>query len=311
MTKQARAGQAHLGEHPAPIAKCVGLVAKRTHDTIAATVRTVEGVLRHHGIKVLLDRECAKHLGRPGEAVARRTMNGRVDLGICLGGDGTFLSVARKFAPFGTPVLGVNLGRLGFLTEVDAEGFEEFLDRYLAGHCVVSERMMLDAEVEGTPAGERPRVSVLNDVVINKAALARMLDFEVQVDGQFVTNYRADGLILSTPTGSTAYSLAAGGPILMPQLEAIVVNPICPHALSQRPIVIPSSAEIRVKLTGSVDDVYLSLDGQVGSPLASDAALVVRRSPHVTRVVRDPAVSFYELLRHKLGWGEKSRGGRS
>lgn len=289
-----------------PQVRCVGLIAKRTRDPVAGIVRVVEGILTARGVKVLLDKECARHLGRPGDGVARRTMNGRVDLAICLGGDGTFLAIARKFAPFRTPVVGVNLGRLGFLTEVEASGFEAFFEKYLAGGCVIGERMMLEARVIGV---ERPPISVLNDVVINKAALARMLDFDVLMDGTFVTKYRADGLIIATPTGSTAYSLAAGGPILMPEMQAIIVTPICPHALSQRPIVAPAEAEIRVRLAGNAVDTYLSLDGQVGLPLAAGAEIVVARSQHVTRVVRDPAVSFYDLLRMKLGWGE--RGGRA
>jgi NAD+ kinase len=293
----------------------VGVIAKRTHDKLAPIVRVVDETLGERGIRVLLDKECARHLGRPEKGVARRSMNGRVDLGICLGGDGTFLAVARKFAPHGTPVLGVNLGRLGFLTEVEASGFSAFFAKYLSGGCILSERMMLEARLVGDEGrGDdrlRQPVSVLNDVVINKAALARMLDFEVQIDGQLVTRYRADGLILATPTGSTAYSLAAGGPILKPQMQAIIVNPICPHALSQRPIVVPADAEIRVRMTGDSSDVYLSLDGQVGVPLPAGAELDVRRSPHVTRVVRDPDVTFYDLLRMKLGWGERERGGRA
>ena len=296
-------------ERPAAPVRCVGLIAKRTHERLAPTVEIVERVLTKHGVKALFDKECAKHLGRPGDGVARRTLNGKVDIGICIGGDGTFLSVARKFAPFGTPVLGVNLGRLGFLTEVEADGFEAFFAKLQAGGCVVQERTMLEAHVVGDD--QRPTVAVLNDVVIAKAALSRMLEFDVAVDGRFLTRYRADGLILSTPTGSTAYSLAAGGPILMPQMDAIIVNPICPHALSQRPIVLPADSEIRVCLSGHVSDVYLSLDGQVGSPLAADAEIVVRRSPRVTHVVRDPDVSFHDLLRQKLGWGERSRGSRA
>ena len=300
-----------MGGRPqgSPAIRCVGLIAKRTRATVAPTVRVVADSLTSRGVKVLLDKECARHLGRPGEGVARRTMNGKVDLGICLGGDGTFLSVARKFAPFGTPVLGVNLGRLGFLTEVEAAGFDAFLARLLAGECLVSERMMLEARLTGPD--ERPPVSVLNDVVVAKAALARMLDFDVFIDGVLLTHYRADGLIISTPTGSTAYSLAAGGPIVVPGMEAIIVTPICPHALSQRPIVVPAGVEIRVKLGGTVPDVYLSLDGQVGTDISPDAELVVRRSQHVARVVRDPRVSYYELLQRKLGWGDTSRGGRS
>lgn len=294
---------------PAPSPQRVALMAKRTRAPIGDVVRLVEGALTSRGMHVLIDRECARHANRPGEATKRRAMAGKVDLAVCLGGDGTYLAAARRFAPHGTPVIGVNLGRLGFLTEVEAAGFEGFLDLYLAGGCVVVERMMLQASVPGDDKHEP--VAVLNDVVINKATLSRMLDFDVRIDGEMLTSYRADGLIIATPTGSTAYSLAAGGPILTPDMRAILITPICPHALSQRPIVVPDSAHVSVTLHGDHPDVYLSLDGQVGFPLRADVEVQVGRAPHVVRSVRDPRVPFFDVLRRKLGWGEGSRGGRA
>lgn len=289
--------------------RTVGLIAKRTSQPIGELVRSVEDALSRRGLSVLLDKECARHASKPGEGTKRSVIEGRVDLGVCLGGDGTYLSCARRLAPHGTPVIGVNLGRLGFLTEVEAGDFERFLDCYLAGSCVIVERMMLEAAVSGDDAA--PPVAVLNDVVINKAALSRMLDFEVRVDGVLLTRYRADGLIVATPTGSTAYSLAAGGPILTPDMRGILITPICPHALSQRPIVVPDTSHVSIALREDHPDVYLSLDGQVGFPLRPEATVEIRRSAHVVRSVRDPRVSFYELLRRKLGWGEGERGGRS
>jgi NAD+ kinase len=291
-----------------PVVRSVGLMAKRTTQPIADIVRSVERTISKRGLSVLLDRECARHSCRPQDGTKRSEMEGRIDLGVCLGGDGTYLGCARRFAPHGTPVIGVNLGRLGFLTEVEASDFESFLDRYLAGECVVVERMMLEAHVAGE---ERAPVAVLNDVVINKATLSRMLDFDVQVDGVTLTRYRADGLIVATPTGSTAYSLAAGGPILSPELRAILITPICPHALSQRPIVVPDTSRVTIVLREDHPDVYLSMDGQVGFPLRAGSHVEIVRSPHVVRSVRDPALPFYELLRRKLGWGEGERGGRA
>jgi NAD+ kinase len=290
-----------------PGVRTVGLMAKRTTVSIADLVGSVEATLARHGLQVLLDEECAQLARRPdGTCVP---MEGNVDLGVCLGGDGTYLACARRLAPHGTPVIGVNLGRLGFLTEVEVAELDSFLDRYLAGDCIVVERMMLEAVVHGDSRSEP--TAVLNDVVINKATLSRMLDFEVRVDGLLLTRYRADGLIVATPTGSTAYSLAAGGPILTPDMRAILITPICPHALSQRPIVIPDTSRVTIALRNDHPDVYLSLDGQVGFPLGAGALVEIGRSPHVVRSVRDPAVPFYDLLRRKLGWGEGERGGRS
>jgi len=282
-------------------------MAKRPTLPIADLVSSVEATLARHGLKVLLDKECAQLASREDKACV--PMEGNVDLGVCLGGDGTYLACARRLAPHGTPVIGVNLGRLGFLTEVEVGELDAFLERYLAGECVIVERMMLEALVVADVTSEP--TAVLNDIVINKATLSRMLDFEVRVDGLLLTRYRADGLIVATPTGSTAYSLAAGGPILTPDMRAILITPICPHALSQRPIVIPDTSRVTISLRDDHPDVYLSLDGQVGFPLGAGAQVEIRRSPHVVRSVRDPEVPFYELLRRKLGWGEGERGARS
>ncbi len=292
-----------------PAVQCVGLIAKRTTACIADAVLLIERVLEARGLRVLVDKECARHVNRPGAATKRGAMAGKVGLAVCLGGDGTYLAAARRFAPHGTPVIGVNLGRLGFLTEVEISGFERFLDLYLAGGCIIVERMMLEASVPGD--ARHGSVTVLNDAVVNKATLARMLDFEVRLNGDLLTSYRADGLIVATPTGSTAYSLAAGGPILSPDMRAILLTPICPHALSQRPIVLPPDSVVSVVLREDHPDVYLSLDGQVGFPLRAGLEVEVRQSPHLARSVHDPAMSFHGVLRQKLGWGQGSRGGRS
>lgn len=271
-----------------PRLRRVALAAKRKPH-VDVVIAKVEAVLADRGVQVVFDR-----VGDPTPA--------GVDLAISLGGDGTFLSVARRFAPIGVPIVGVNLGRLGFLTEVEVDQFERFLDDYVAGRCLVDERMMLDASLASMPERASPLV-VLNDVVMHKATLARIVDMDLWIDGQFVTRYRADGLIIATPTGSTAYSLAAGGPIVVPLMGAVVITPISPHALTQRSIVVPASSEIRVKLAEEHDDVYLSLDGQVGFPVPERAELLVRRSQLTTRMVRHPDTTFYGLLRYKLHWG--------
>jgi NAD+ kinase len=280
-----------------------GLIVKRRRQDVAEAVRHVHGVLAERGVEVRLDRESAAHLERASGGHAWRAMVGRVDLAVCLGGDGTLLSVARRFAPAGTPIIGVNLGHLGFLSAVEPGDFESFFDDYLAGRCVVSRRMMLDADVKGD-AGQPEPVPVLNDVVVTKATLARMLDFDIHVDGRFVSRYRADGLIVATPTGSTAYSLAAGGSIVLPHMEAILVTPICPHALTQRPLLVPADSVIGVRVTPEHQNVYLSLDGQVGHPLPSGASIEVRRAEEVTKLIRRPGLDFFDVLRVKLGWGD-------
>lgn len=285
-----------------PKVEAVALTCKRTEAEIGEVVQGVHDVLASSGCQVLPDMEAAKRMGRRGEGRARRSLTDRVDLVVSLGGDGNMLSVARSFAPTGTPIIGVNIGRLGFLAEVEPAEFERFFESYRAGECPIEERMMLDVDLDGVDP-EALALPVLNDVVITKAALARMVDFDLLVDDGFVSSYRADGLIISTPTGSTAYSLAAGGPIVTPLMDAIVVTPICPQALSQRPIVVPADALITVRLEDRHDDLYLSLDGQVGLPLSPGAELRVTRSELAARVVRHPENSFYDLLRRKLRWG--------
>jgi NAD+ kinase len=286
-----------------PRVETVGLTVKHTNEPIEDVVKAIAAVLGNRGCKVLLDMEAAKRLGRRGEGRARRTLTDRVDLVVSLGGDGNMLSIARRFASSRTPIIGVNIGRLGFLAEVEPSDFERFFDAYLAGRCRIEERMMLRVQVDGA-ADDVPKLPVLNDVVITKAALARMVDFNLLIDGQFVSSYRADGLIIATPTGSTAYSLAAGGPIVTPLMEAIVIAPICPHALSQRPLIVPDSAAISVRLDENHEDLYLSMDGQVGIPLEAGAEVHVQRSELTACMVRDREVAFFDVLRRKLGWGE-------
>jgi NAD+ kinase len=286
-----------------PDVQSVALIAKRERDTVGESVRLVHAALTARGIDVLLDRESAWHLDRIGEGLARRALIGKASLVVCLGGDGTLLSIARRFAPAGTPIIGVNLGHLGFLTAAEPADFARLFDDYVAGRCRVSRRMMLDVDVKEDATRPEP-VAVLNDVVVTKATLARMLDFDLHIDGRFVSSYRADGLIISTPTGSTAYSLAAGGPIVRPDLEAIAITPICPHALTQRPLLVPADSVVGVRVGPEHENVYLSLDGQVGHPLAAGEAFDVRRSALCTRLVRRGEPDFFDVLRVKLGWGE-------
>lgn len=230
----------------------------------------------------------------------------QVDLIIAVGGDGTLLGAARSIGTRDVPILGINLGRLGFLTEVNRDELESCLDRLSEGQLKFESRMRLEVSVyrEGT---EVATYLALNDVVITRTALSRMVDLETFANGAKVTTYHGDGLIISTPTGSTAYSLSASGPILMPNVEAIVLNPICSHSLNQRPIVLPhhSEIEVRPKLSHGIDDATLTVDGQEGFELGPSDRVVAKRSPYDIHIAASPFRNHFEILHTKLNWGDR------
>ena len=225
-----------------------------------------------------------------------------VDLIVVLGGDGTMIATARLLDNRDVPVIGINYGNLGYLTEVRVEEMTAALDAALAGDYRLDRRMMLAAELT---RGAEPllRNRVLNDVVISKSALARIIEIETWLDGQFVNCFRADGLIVSTPTGSTAYNLSAGGPIIYPSMDAIVITPICPHTLSNRPLVVPDTAEIELVLKTAQEEVALTLDGQVGYPMDKDDRVVIKKSRTTFNLVQPSNRNYFEVLRGKLRWG--------
>jgi NAD+ kinase len=280
----------------------VGLCLKPDQPQVARTLRDLLKWLEARGIEARLDREAARWLKRKG--VSRAELATAADLIIVLGGDGSLLAVARKAGPCEVPILGVNLGTLGFLTEVTCDEIITALEQILAGDFRTEERMRL--EVRAERAGrELARHLALNDAVLTKTALARMIDLEMRTDGRPVTTYHSDGLIVSTPTGSTAYSLSAGGPILDPGLAAIVLTPICPHTLAQRPLVLPESSDIEIEVRPSGAAVQLTIDGQVGVELGEGDIVRVRRSEHPVRLVVSPFRNHFEVLREKLRWGER------
>ena len=255
-------------------------------------------------VDVVLDREIGRGLEVP--VLDRSELCATVDLIISVGGDGTLLSVARSLGTRDVPILGINLGRLGFLTEVNRDEMEACLDRMLAGDLQVEPRMRLEVRVYRDER-EIQRYIALNDLVITRTALSRMVDLETYADGSKVTTYHADGLIISTPTGSTAYSLSAAGPILLPGLEAMVLTPICPHSLNQRPIVLPqlTEVEVHVQLPADADSATLTVDGQTGLELAHLDRVLTRRSPHSVRIVSSPFRNRFEILHTKLNWGDR------
>jgi len=248
----------------------------------------------------------ARHLENEPEPVISPLLPG-TEFIVVLGGDGTILSVARHYGRLGLPILGVNMGGLGFLTEISLEDLYPCLEEYvLPGKFEVDERMILSVSL--IRGGETVwRENVLNDAVINKGALARIAELTTWIDAEYLTTYRADGLIVSTPTGSTAYTLSAGGPIAYPTLGTIILLPICPHTLSNRPIILPETVTVAVTLEEKVQDLYLTLDGQVGRVLEAEDRLEVRSGDYHVKLVKHPRRSHFEILRTKLGWGELGR----
>jgi NAD+ kinase len=227
----------------------------------------------------------------------------RAELAIVVGGDGTLLGAGRALAPHGVPILGVNQGRLGFMVDVRPEDIGETLDAVLRGELAIEERLLLEARLHRADSSELPLLRAVNDVVVRNQASIRMLEFETWIDKEFISQHRADGIVISTPTGSTAYALSGGGPVLHPSVSAIALVPICPHTLSDRPIVVPAGPTIRVVLRGEVSGVNVTCDGQVSVTLNAGDTVEVSSSPHPLRLIHPRNYSYFELLRSKLHWG--------
>ena len=228
---------------------------------------------------------------------------GEVDAMLTLGGDGTLLRAARIVEDHPVPILGINLGRLGFLTCCPIEALEDALRRLAAGEYVVEPRMTLDARVRGPNGADKAAWRALNDVVLHKGGFARVVTMWVQANGETVAHYSADGVIIATPTGSTAYNLSAGGPVVFPTLETILVTPVSAHTLALRPLVLPPTSEITVRVEDGPDELLVTVDGQVGATFTAGETLVVRRSAHPVPIIRFPESSFFATMREKLHWG--------
>jgi NAD+ kinase len=282
--------------------RSVGIVFKTQPRRAARILRQLTAWLDRHEIERFLDLQTAALMGHGAAGMDRETLAARSDVIVVVGGDGTLLSVAREIGPSRTPILGVNLGSLGFLTEVRLEELLPAMQTVVSGRYRVASRMRLRVEI--VRAGMViARHDVLNDVVINKSALARILDIHVEVDGGFMTVFKSDGLIVSTPTGSTAYSLSAGGPIVDPSVGAIILCPICPHTLTNRPVVAPDRSVVEVGLDHNHGNVYVTIDGQVGSPFLPGDRIRIRKSRHPVRLVELPQKDYFSVLRQKLKWG--------
>jgi len=282
----------------------IGIFSRPRRADLADVVPALLDWLAKRGCRVLYDTETAAALHNgAGAGLHRSRMAAESDLLIVLGGDGTLLAAAREAASRGIPVLPINLGSLGFLTSFTLQELYPALEETLAGTAETSERVMLTANLLRNGQTIKSQ-SVLNEAVINKGALARMIEVELSIDDDFVCRYRADGLIVATPTGSTAYSLSAGGPIVQPAVESIVITPICPHTLTDRPLVVCDSCNIQMRLRGDAESVYLTLDGQRGIQMQSEDRVLISRAKERLKLIQPHRKSYYEILRSKLKWGE-------
>jgi NAD+ kinase len=282
----------------------IGVIAREDRSDAPDVLRELVRWLRRRGCQVVLDPETGALVADGARIVERAALPGEVDLIVVLGGDGTLLAAARLVGGRDVPILGVNLGHLGFLTATALEALYPTLEAVLRGEYTAEERIMLAASLsrDGEILAD---YLALNDVVIAKGALGRLIDLEVSADGQLMTAYRADGLIIATPTGSTAYNLSASGPILFATMEAVVLTPICSHALTNRPIVLPAGVRLEVALLADSPDVVLLLDGQPGLPVTAKDVVEVRRAAARIHLVRDPQKTYFQVLRTKLKWGER------
>jgi NAD+ kinase len=286
-----------------PDIRAVGILSKPNAPGAARVVPGLVEWLRRRGLEVRFDDVTAGYLGS-SEFLPREKVPDGTGLLVILGGDGTLLAAARALHGREIPLFPVNLGGLGFLTAIAIDEIYPELERAFRGEHRIGTRRMLRCELirDGVKTAEH---EALNDVVVTKASIARMIDLDAFVDRNFVCAYKADGLIICTPTGSTAYSLSAGGPIIFPRVAALSMTPICPHMLTNRPVIVPDTSIITVLNRSGDSDSYLTIDGQVGEPLRSGDKVVCSRSPHVLQLIRPPRSMFFDVLRQKLKWGER------
>ncbi len=275
--------------------KRLGIIANSNKEKAAEYASRLAGWLSEKGVEVFFEEEIAAKANMPG--VSGNDLAFAVDMLVVFGGDGTLLMVARLAMKSDVPILGINMGGFGFMTVVNLDEMLDTMEMILKGEYTVSQRMLLNVSVEGA---EHP---ALNDVVINRGDLSRMVNLETFVDGKYLSTFKADGLIISTPTGSTAYSLSSGGPIVLPELNSIIINPICPHTLTNRPLVLPPESAIEVVIRTKEGKASVTLDGQDLFVLKSGDRVQVRKSQHHIKLIESPHRDYLEILRTKLGWG--------
>lgn len=284
----------------------IGLIGNAANAQLAATLAPLVAYLDRRGCRVLLDERCEAASPEPKiPLMARSELARQAELIIVIGGDGTFLDAARAVGPQQVPLVGINLGRLGFMVDIPPAQLELALDAILAGDYQTDQRFLLEGSaLRGKTVLHRE--TALNDVVINKHHVARLIDFDTYIDGHYVNNHRADGLIVATPTGSTAYALSGGGPVMHPQLHAIVLVPICPHALADRPLVVGDSAQIEIRIAArNTNPVQVTWDGQNSVELRNGDTVRIRRSDFALTLIHPTNHDYFRILRSKLRWGSQ------
>jgi NAD+ kinase len=298
--------------------KKIGIIAKKNKPEVVPVARNLVTWFQSRKIEIYVEEDMGNLLFNSGTSLApgpllselsihsveRGEIPSHADMIVVLGGDGTLLSVARLVGSYEVPILGINLGGLGFLTEIHLEELYRVLERVIKGDYKKDEREVLNATVS-RKGEQRAEFTVLNDAVINKGALARIIDLETTINGEYISTFKSDGLIISTPTGSTAYNLSAGGPIVYPSLHCIIITPICSHTLTNRPIVIPDDVAIRIVLRTEDQEVILTLDGQLGFPLEFGDVVEVKKAQYRIFLIQSPYRHYFSLLREKLKWGER------
>jgi NAD+ kinase len=282
----------------------IGIVSKPKKAEIREIVPPLLKWLRDRNIEAFIDKETGAIIDSSEKCLTRNEMPGKVDLLIILGGDGTLLAAARALNRKTVPILAVNLGGLGFLTVISRDEIYPTLENVLAGKFHCERRVQIEAEIIRADEVIASFLA-LNDVVLNKGAIARILDFDLLVDGRFINTYKSDGMIVCTPTGSTAYSLAAGGPIMAPTVEAFIVTPICAHTLTNRPLVLPDTVTLEVAVKSQREVAYLTVDGQVGIAAHSEDIIRMKKAPSGVDLIQPPQRNYFEILRQKLKWGER------
>ncbi len=284
--------------------KRIGIVSKPKKAEIREIVPPLMQWFRERDLEVYIDKETGATLVSPEKCLTRNEIPTRVDLVVVLGGDGTLLATVRALNRKPVPILAVNLGGLGFLTVITQDELYPTLERVLAGNFQTERRVQIEADIVRADEVISSFLA-LNDVVLNKGAIARVLDFDVWVDGKFISTYKSDGLIVATPTGSTAYSLAAGGPVIVPSVAAFIVTPICAHTLTNRPIVLPDSATIEVAVKSQRESVYMTVDGQVRIAVRSEDTVRMKKASSAVELIQSPQKNYFEILRQKLKWDER------
>ncbi len=284
--------------------KKIGIAVKQGRSEAINIVKKISSFLLKKGIAVLVSKE--NPLKTKGiKKVEQNKLAKEADMLIVLGGDGTLLSTSRIEGADSIPIIAVNLGALGFITEFRIQEVEQMLDRVIEGKFSVEERMMLDISLNIINKKKSLKYRALNDVVVNKQAIARMMDLDTYVNNLYLNTFKADGLIISTPTGSTGYSLSAGGPIVHPSLNVIVITPICPHTLTNRPLILSGESSVKVVLKSTNEDAFITVDGQVGSKIETGCFIEVTRSEKSISLVKTPFRNYFEVLKEKLKWGER------